>query len=302
MPVDPQFQQIVDLYKQIPGLGELPLDVLRSAPKPENPNPTPVDDITDQVIVGPGGDLPVRIYRSGAPGERPLLLLMHGGGFVLGDLDSHDEFARGLTAGVGAVTISVGYRLAPENPYPAAVDDCYAALLWAAENAADLGADADKLIVIGDSAGGNLAAVTALRSRDENGPAIAGQVLVYPTADLSAPMHPAPDGEFYILSPETRKFFNEAYLADPAAQSQLPTVSPLRADSLAGLPPAFIVTAEYDPLCEQGEALAARYEASGVATILTRYDGAIHGFATFPVPMAGTVMAQISEWLRSEYG
>lgn len=300
MPLDPQFQQIVDMYRQLPGLGELPLDMVRSAPKPQNPNPTAVDEVYERVIEGPGGDLPLRIYRSGEPGKLPLLLFMHGGGFVLGDLDSHDELARSLTAGTGCVTVSVAYRLAPENPYPAAVDDCMAALSWAAEHATDLGADAGKLIVIGDSAGGNLAAVTALRARDEDGPGIAGQVLIYPTADLSAPMLPAPDGEFYILSPETRKFFNEAYLSD-LEQRFLPTVSPLRAESLAGLPPVFMITAEYDPLCAQGEALAARYEESGVATTLTRYDGAIHGFVTFPTPMGGEAVAQINSWLRENY-
>ncbi len=300
MPLDPQFAEIVELYKELPALGDLPLDAVRGAPKPENPNPTAVDEITDKTIGGPGGDLPLRIYRSGEMGELPLLLFMHGGGFVLGDLDTHDEFARALTAGTGCVTVSVAYRLAPENPYPAAVDDCYAALQWAAQNAAELGADAGRIVVIGDSAGGNLAAVTALRARDEQGPAIAGQVLVYPTADLTAPMQPAPDGGFYILSPETRKFFNEAYLSD-LAQATLPTVSPLKAESLAGLPPVFMITAEYDPLCEQGEALAGRYRADGVETTLSRYDGAIHGFATFPVPMRERAMEEITAWLRANY-
>lgn len=300
MPLDPQFAEIVEFYKDLPGLGDLPLDLVRSAPKPENPNPTQVDEIVEKTIAGPGGDLPLRIYRSGTPGNLPLMLFMHGGGFVLGDLDSHDEFARALTAGTGCVTVSVDYRLAPENPYPAGVDDCYAALLWAAENAAELGADAGRIVVIGDSAGGNLAAVIALRARDEQGPAIAGQVLVYPTTDLSAPMEPSPDGNFYILSPQTRKFFNECYLSDQA-QVSLPMVSPLRAESLADLPRAFVITAEYDPLCEQGEALAARLEASGVDTTLTRYDGAIHGFATYQVPMRKQVMAEITAWLRQNY-
>lgn len=300
MPLDAQFQPIVDMYRQLPGLGELPLDLLRSAPKPENPNPTPVDEISDRQIDGPAGALALRIYRAGQPGGLPLLLFMHGGGFVLGDLDSHDELARALTAATGCVTVAVEYRLAPENPYPAASDDCLAALHWAAAHAAELGADPGKLIVIGDSAGGNLAAVTALRARDEGGPAIAGQVLIYPTADLSAPMRPAPDGEFYILSPETRKFFNEAYLSD-LEQVRLGTVSPLLADSLEDLPPVFMITAEYDPLCEQGEALAARYAASGVATTQVRYDGAIHGFMTFGTPMAGRGVAQVSDWLRAAY-
>ncbi len=301
MPLDPQFKPIVELYRQMPALDELPLASLRGAPPPENPEPTAVDEVFERVIDGPGGPLRLRIYCSGEPGDRPLLLFMHGGGFVLGDLDTHDELGRSLSAGAAAVVVSVEYRLAPENPYPAASDDCLCALRWASVNAAALGADAARIIVTGDSAGGNLAAVTALRARDEGGPALAGQVLIYPTADLSAPMQPAPDGEFYILSPRTRKFFNEAYLSDPA-QIRLPTVSPLCADSLAGLPPVLLITAEYDPLCEQGEALASRYQASGVETTHTRYDGAIHGFVTFPTPMAAEAVAQISGWIRSNYG
>ena len=301
MPLDPQFREIVEMYGNLPALGELPIELIRSAPKPVNPDPTPVDKVTEQTIEGPGGDLQLRIYRSGTGEKLPLLLFMHGGGFVLGDLDSHDEIARILTANTDCVTVSVDYRLAPENPYPAAVDDCFAALNWAAANASALGADPDRLVVIGDSAGGNLAAVTALRARDENGPAVAGQVLLYPTTDLTATMQPAPDGEFYILSPQTRKFFNGAYLSDPE-QARLPTVSPVLADSLENLPPAFIVTGEYDPLCEQGEALATRYEQAGVNTTLTRYDGAIHGFATFPVPMREQVLQEVARWLESQYG
>lgn len=300
MPLDPQFREIVEMYRHLPELGEIPLEELRNAPKPLNPNPTPVDDVSDRSIRGSGGDIALRIYRKGEAGQLPLLLFMHGGGFVLGDLDTHDELARKLTARTGCVTVSVDYRLAPENPYPAAVDDCSTALAWVKDNASELGADPDRIIVIGDSAGGNLAAVTALRARDESGPALAGQVLIYPTADLTAPMLPAPDGEFYILSPATRKFFNEAYLSDPA-DAGLPTVSPRRAENLEGLPPAFIITAEYDPLCEQGEALAQRYRESGVPTELTRYDGAIHGFATFPVPMQDAALDQIAAWLRSNY-
>ncbi len=301
MPLDPQFHRVVAMYKQMPALGELPIDLIRNAPKPVNPDPTPVDDVHERTIEGPGGELQLRIYRPGNAEALPLLLFMHGGGFVLGDLESHDEIARRITAHSGCVTVSVDYRLAPEHPYPAAVDDCFAALKWAASHAGELGADASRVVVIGDSAGANLAAVTALRARDEHGPEIAGQVLIYPTADLTAPMQPAPDGEFYILSPDTRKFFNDAYLTDPS-QARLPTVSPLLADSLANLPPVLLITAEYDPLCEQGEALAARYAESDVETVQTRYAGAIHGFATFPVPMRDEAVSQIADWLKSRYG
>jgi acetyl esterase len=299
MPVDKQFQDIIEMYSHLPSLADLPLEQLRSA-IPVNPAPTPVDAVRDRSIAGPGGDLKLRIYRSGSSGALPLLLFMHGGGFVLGNLDSHDEMARILTANTGCVTVAVDYRLAPEHPFPAAVDDCFAALNWAAANAQELGVDAGRLVVIGDSAGGNLAAVTALRARDEKGPGLTGQVLLYPSVNLTAPMLPAPDGEFYILSPQTRKFFNGAYLRDPAHAS-LPYVSPGLADDLRGLPPTLLITAEYDPLCSQGATLAARLQQAGVDTLLTRYDGAIHGFATFPVPMRDQALLQIAEWLKLRY-
>ena len=300
MPLDPQFLPIVEMFDKMPALTELPIEVLRSAPPPVNENPTPVDAVRDETIEGPGGDLRLRIYRSGSEEKLPLLLFMHGGGFVLGCLDSHDEITRVLTANTGCVTVAVDYRLAPEHPYPAAVDDCFAALNWAAANAASLGADPDRIVVIGDSAGGNLAAVTAIKARDENGPALAGQVLIYPTTDLTATMLPAPDGQFYILSPATRKFFNEAYLED-LSHATLATVSPGLVDSVENLPPVFVITAEFDPLCEQSEALAARYQKSGVDTTQVRHDGAIHGFLSYPVPLRTQVLQDIGDWLRPRY-
>lgn len=296
MPLDKQFEEIVAFYEALPALWEQPLEALRGAPPPP-PEPTAVDSVEDRTIEGPGGELAARIYTAGSGAERPLLLFLHGGGFVLGNLDTHDELARMLTAKVGAVTVSVAYRLAPENPFPAASDDCLAALAWAAANARDLGADPARLVVIGDSAGGNLAALTALRARDENGPALAAQVLIYPVTELAAPMLPAPDGNFYILSPDTRSFFNEAYLADPAL-AQTPGVSPGLAPDLTRLPPTFVATAEYDPLCAQGEAFVARLRAGGTAVTHTRYAGAIHGFATFPVPMQQALITEIGAWLR----
>lgn len=300
MPVDPQFHELLELYKDLPSLGNLPLNLLRGAPSPANANPTVVDSVTEQTIPGPGGDIKLRIYRCGTNKRAPLLLFMHGGGFVLGGLDTHDEIARILTSEAGCVTVAVEYRLAPEHPYPAAVDDCFVALNWAAENAQSLGSDPQQLVVVGDSAGGNLAAVVALKARDEHGPHLAAQILIYPVVDLDAPMLPAPDGNFYILSPETRTFFNGAYLSDPA-QASLPGVSPMMADDLRGLPPAIVITAEYDPLCSQGEAYAQRLKQADVDVKLIRYDGAIHGFATFPVPMQNRVSREIAQWLKSRF-
>jgi acetyl esterase len=298
MPLDPQFKDVVQMLSQMPAFAELPLEALRGSPPP-NPTPIPVDAVSERSIPGPAGEIRLRIYRSGSGDALPLLFFMHGGGFVVGNLDTHDEMARMLTAATGCVTVSVDYRLAPENPYPAAVEDCFAALKWTAAHAQELGGDARRLTVIGDSAGGNLAAVMALRARDENGPALANQVLIYPVTDLTAPMLPAPDGEFYVLNPETRRFFNGAYLRGEA-DAKSPYVSPMFAVDLRGLPPALVATAEYDPLCEQGEAYAERLKQAGVTVTLTRYDGAIHGFASFPVPMRDEAIQHIAQWLRSQ--
>jgi acetyl esterase len=297
MPIDPQFQDLLTMFRQMPRLSALPLEAIRSMPMPANPSPTPVDQVTDRTIAGPAGELNLRIYRSGGGTDLPLILFMHGGGFVLGNLDSHDEAARILTAETGCVTVAVDYRLAPEHPFPAAPDDCYAALRWAAAHARELGADPGRIAVVGDSAGGNLAAVTALRARDEGGPRLRGQILIYPVVDLTVEPPPAPDGEYNIVTPQDGAFFNRSYLGD-LSRARHPHVSPALADSLRGLPPALVITAEYDPLCRQGEAFAAQLKQAGVQTVLVRYDGAIHGFVSFPVPMARQALRQAADWLK----
>jgi acetyl esterase/lipase len=297
MPVDPQFSEFLAMFRAMPKLYELPLAVIRSMPVPANPAPTPVDEVADRVIPGPGGDLKLRIYRSGAGAALPLLLFMHGGGFVVGNLDSHDEMARVLTAQTGCVTLSVDYRLAPENPFPAAPDDCYAALKWAAAHARELGADPGRIAVIGDSAGGNLAAVMALRARDEAGPALRGQVLIYPAVDLTATLLPSPDGDYYILTPQDGEFFYRSYLRGES-DGQNPYASPGFAQTLRELPPALVITAEFDPLCPQGEAFARKLQQAGVDAELSRYSGAIHGFASFPGPLGRQALRQAADWLK----
>jgi len=296
MPLDPQFGPIIDAYRKIPPISEIPLAILRSSQVPPPPSVTPVEVVENRSIPGPGGELKLRIYRSGSGGDLPLLLFIHGGGFVVGGLDTHDELARRLTAAARCVTVAVDYRLAPESPFPAAADDCFAALQWAAANARELGADPARVVAIGDSAGGNLAAVSALQAREAGGPPLSGQVLMYPVTDLTAPFPPAPDGEYYMVYPKLHDFFMESYLKEPS-QARLSLVSPGLADTLAGLPPALVITAEYDPLCDQGEAFASRLEEAGVRTSRSRYDGAIHGFASFPVPMRDTVVAEIADWI-----
>lgn len=296
---DPQFAPMLEYLKAMPSLADVPIAMLRQAPRLVNQNPTPVDEVSDRAIVGPAGELKVRIYRAGPAGALPLVLFFHGGGFVIGDADSHDEMARVLTAQTKCVTVSVEYRLAPEHPFPAAPDDCFAALQWAHANARELGADPARIILAGDSAGGNLAAVTAQRARDEGGPALKGQVLIYPVTNFTAPFGPAPDGQFYVLTPKERAFFNGSYIGDEAMKSN-PRVSPALASNLRGLAPALVVTAEYDPLCAQGEAYAASLKAAGVDATLSRYAGAVHGFASFPAPMGIEALKQCAAWMRTK--
>jgi acetyl esterase len=251
-------------------------------------------DTEDRTIPGPRGPIPVRIYRPATnpphratePGaELPLLVYFHGGGFVFGDLNTHDPLCRQFAAAVPAVVVSVDYRLAPEHRFPAAVDDAEAATVWAAEQAATLGADARSLTVAGDSAGGTLAAVVARRARDGGGPAIALQLLIYPATDLTRtqPSHQS-NGEGYFLTSQAMRWFTANYLGDDAlvdlALCRQPDASPLFAADLTGLPPAHVVTAEFDPLRDEGEAYAGRLQEAGVPTTLVRYDGMIHGFVS----------------------
>jgi len=241
--------------------------------------PEEVTRVDDRQVPSPEGDIPVRVYTPAeAVGEAPgVLVWFHGGGFVIGDLDTADAICRALANRAAAVVVSVDYRLAPEHPAPAAVEDCLAALAWTVENAELLGVDATKVAVGGDSAGGNLAALVCQRVRDEFGPDIDFQLLVYPATDLTL-SHPSIDqnGEGYFLTRAAMTWFMANYLGDGDPKDA--AVSPLHADTLAGLPPALVITAEFDPLRDEGEAYAARLAEAGVPVELARYDGQIHGF------------------------
>jgi acetyl esterase len=232
-----------------------------------------------------------------------VLVYFFGGGWVLGTIDTADGVSRSLANSSGALVVVPGYRLAPEHPFPAAVEDCYAAVRWVAGHADEIGADPARLAVGGDSAGGNLAAGVALRARAD-GPALAGQILVYPNTDQLADdesMRAADDP--FLFNRYSVAWYRQHYLADPADAAS-PLASPLRADSLAGLPPALVITAEYDPLRDQGEAYFRRLAAEGVQAELIRYPGMAHGFFT----MLGTVDAsrdaieQAASRLRAWFG
>jgi acetyl esterase len=239
----------------------------------------PVAEVADLALPGPAGRVPARLYRPVARRELPALVYFHGGGFVTGSVESHDSLCRTLANASGAAVLSVDYRLAPENPFPAATDDCLAAVRAAAGGAVP-GIDPERLAVAGDSAGGNLAAVTALRCRDEGGPELRHQILFYPVIDrnFDTPSY-LENADGYLLSRRMMMWFWDKY--GPASLVDDPRACPIRAEKLAGVAPATVITAEYDPLRDEGEAYAARLREAGVPTQLRRYDGMIHGFVSF---------------------
>jgi acetyl esterase len=244
--------------------------------------PQEIYRVEDRHIPGSHGQIAIRIYTPEARLPVGVLVFFHGGGWVLGGLDSHDNLCRALANGAGCLVVSVDYRLAPEHPFPAAPDDCYAATRWVAANAASFGGDSERLAVGGDSAGGNLAAAVALMARDGGGPKLALQLLIYPVTDASLDFPSqnefADDG--FILSRGDMKWFWDHYLEKPADGAN-PLASPLRAGNLANLPPALVQTAGLDPLRDEGEAYAAALKKAGTKVTLTRYDGVTHGFVSF---------------------
>ncbi len=281
MPLDPQAQVVIDMIESM-GVGDLtpetdPDEIRALMNAAVLPSGIELASVTDREIPGPGGPIPVRVYRPEGDAPKPVVVYYHGGGWVLGSLDTHDGTCRRLADGADAVVVSVDYRMGPEDRFPAAVEDSYAALRWVAEHAAELGGDPDRLVVAGDSAGGNLAAVMSQLARD-GGPTIRFQLLVYPVTDhefTSVSMEENADG--YYLTRDMMRWFYDHYLNDPA-EGDDPRVSPLRAADLAGLPPAFVLTAQYDPLRDQGIAYADALHGAGNAVAMTMYEGLFHGF------------------------
>jgi acetyl esterase len=303
MPLDPQAQAFLDLLAGFegPGIEELGPEAARELyGGMTTPAEAEVASVEERTVPGPdGNDIPVRISTPNGVGPFALHVTYHGGGFVIGNLDTHQAVAHGIAAGSGSVVVSVDYRLAPEHPCPAAVEDCYAATAWAHEHAADLGADPDRLTVGGDSAGGNLAAVVSLLARDRGGPDIRLQVLVYPVTDHRPDLYPSHEenGEGYFLTRSTMDWFSACYLQGQELDLRS---TPILAEDLSGLPPALVLTAEFDPLRDEGEAYGRRLQEAGVPTTITRYDGMIHGFASMPslIDRARDAHAEISTAIR----
>jgi len=308
MPVDPQIQALLDLRAALPPLPSLSVSdariqmAARDVPGLRKPE---VASVGDRDMQGPNGSLPLRIYTPLGEGPFPLMVFFHGSGFVLCSLDTHDAMCRNLCAGAGCVVVSVDYRLAPEHKFPAAPDDCLAATVWAAQNASALRGDAGRIMVAGDSAGGNLAAVTALRARDEGGPPLIGQMLIYPVTDYYQPSSPSmiENAEGFGLTRETMIWFWNHYVRSPG-DGVHPHAAPLRAPTLAGLPQALVVTAEYDPLRDEGEFYAEALHKDGVLVEMKRWDGMNHGFFFHVgiVDKSAEAMDETCSWARRVFG
>jgi len=270
-----------------------------------NPEPPELESAKPLSIPAPHGAIAARIYTPKTlrktNGLAPCLIFYHGGGWVIGDLDSHDVVCRKLAHEGELIVISVDYRLAPEHKFPAAVDDAITAAKWIAGNAQQLGIDAARLIVGGDSAGGNLAAVVALAARDGNGPEIAGQVLIYPATDfaMKTPSHSEPETSI-LLTHSVIKWFCNHYLSGPADVDNW-QASPARAKTLAGLPPAYVLTAGGDPLRDEGDEYAARLKEAGVAVTYRHFPGQFHGFFTMGklLNQANIAASEIGVWLKA---
>ena len=279
MPLHPEYDAMLRQLAELEGppLIELPVETGREMYRAMQPEAAEL--AVGSVEDADAGGVPVRIYRPPGNGPHPVAMMFHGGGWVIGDLLTADAQSREVCRGANVVVVSVDYRLAPEHRFPAAAEDCFQATVWASEQAQRFGGDASRLALVGDSAGGNLAAVVAQMARDRKGPRIAFQLLVYPVTDgvNFGTASYRENSEGYLLTADSMHWFWNHYAPD-VEQRRNPYASPLLADDLSNLPPALVMTAEYDPLRDEGEAYADKLAAAGVAVELVRYDGFIHGF------------------------
>jgi acetyl esterase len=308
----PQTQAMIDAMARMNLLppDELTVEQARAqfdrSRKPFLAAPQAVGSLVDSTIPGPGGAIPIRSYRpinSRKDEALPVLVFFHGGGWVFGGLDSHDPLCRELCNASGSALIAVDYRLAPEHKFPAAVDDALAATRYVHQHASEFGVDASRLAVGGDSAGGNLAAVVALTFRDQGGPALKLQVLIYPVTDLAmdtVSYETIANG--FTLTRDRMRYFRKAYLRGEQDIGDW-RASPIKARDLSRLPPAIVLAAAYDPLVDEGKAYADRLAASGVHVAYTSYDGLTHGFMSVAgaIDPAHTAIAEAASALQRAF-
>lgn len=238
-----------------------------------------INNVSDRNIPVSGGEIAVRIYRHLEDKQQPCLVYYHGGGWVIGDLETHDSVCRQLARQTDYTIVSVDYRLAPEHPFPVPLNDCYEALVWVQANATDLGIDIDRIAVGGDSAGGNLSTCVCLKAIEESGPALMHQLLIYPVTDTNFETSSYKENrDGYMLTLDSMKWFWDHYLPTDKNALNDPLAVPMRASDLSKLPPATVITAEFDPLRDEGEAYGKKMNDAGVLTKSQRFDGMIHGF------------------------
>jgi acetyl esterase len=287
MSLDPQAKALLEQMAanpDAPRLIDLPpaggREMYRAMAAMLDPQGVPIGKIEDRTIPGPAGGVPVRIYTPvAAGGTGPALVYYHGGGWVIGDLETHDALCRTLANEAGCKVIAVDYRLAPEHPFPAAIDDAYAAVKWVEANASEIGIDPNRIAVAGDSAGGNLAAAVSLRAKAEKGPHIAFQLLIYPVTDAPRTTQSYKDfAEGHMLEAEGMDWFWNHYVLSAGADPKHPYAAPLHAETLSGLPAAYVVTAGFDVLRDEGKAYAEALKKAGVEVEYVNYEGMIHGF------------------------
>jgi acetyl esterase len=305
VPLHPQAQMVIDFLGStgFSFSGDLTPEELRNVSGASAPSPIELPSVTDRTIPGPGGELPVRIYRPSDEQGLPVVVFFHGGGWVIGGLESHDHVCRALAQKAGCVVVAVDYRLAPESKFPAAADDAVAALEWVADNAGSLGVDADRIAVAGDSAGGNIAAVAAVHAKDSERVNVIQQVLIYPVTDGTCDRPSMTENaEGYFLTRAGMEWFHGHYSNDESELKD-PRYSPIFAD-LAGAAPAVIVTAEYDPLRDQGRAFAEALTDAGVDVEYHEFAGMFHGFFSMDagIDTAGEAQDRVAMALRRAFG
>jgi acetyl esterase len=307
MPLDSQIKALLEQMAGLPRLEELSVADARKQVERRIAMNLPtlsIASVLNRTIRGPGGDLPLRIYTPNGSGPFPLMVFFHGSGFVLCSLDTHDGVCRNLCSAAGCVVVSVDYRLAPEHKFPAGPEDCYAATKWAAEHPSEFNADPGRVVIAGDSAGGNMVAVTSLMIRDKGGPALGGQLMIYPVTDYFNSGHPSykENAEGYGLTAAGMRWFWGHYL-NSESEADNPYVSPLRAIDLRGLPAALIITAEYDVLRDEGERYGERLVKAGVPTSVSRYEGMNHGFFSMYgiVDKAKQALEESATWLKDRF-
>lgn len=306
MPLHPQAQALLEQMKTMGFIytPELTVDRMREMLRgmlAMRGEPEAVGSVEDRLIPGPAGEIPIRIYTPKASGPLPVLIFFHTGGWQIGNLDSQDPLCRRLVNMTTCIVVSVDYRLAPEHPFPAAPEDCYAATKWVAAHASQFQGDPSRIAVGGDSSGANLATVVALMARDRGGPKLVFQLMMFPGTDFrlnTASMKEL--GEGYNVTKELMLCIRSNYVPNEADWTN-PLASPLLAPDLSGLPPALIITAEYDPLRDEGEAYGKRLQDAGVSTKVSRYDGMIHDFPDVLEEPGKQALAEITAALRTAF-